>query len=419
MMLEQINNWLTEQGVNVALTVFVVRCIAVLMMAALCFLANWIAKRLVLAAVHKFVQRSKNRWDDIFVQQGVFRWLAHLAPGLVIYLTANVAFAGADAWIHFAQGLAKIYMILVGLLAFDSFLNSILRIYDTFEISRQRPIKFYLQVVKIIAYLSAGILILAVLLNQSPFPIFAGLGTLTAVLMLVFKDSILGFVAGIQISGNDMLRRGDWIEMPQYGADGDVTDISLTTVKVQNWDKTISTIPPYSLVTNSFKNWRGMSESGGRRIKRVLHIDMHSIKFCDEEMLDRFAKIQYIHEYIEKKRQEVAEHNRKLNVTDEDLANGRRLTNVGTFRAYMEAYLRNHPKIHQDMTLLVRHLAPGPQGLPIEIYAFSNDQQWANYESIQADLFDHFLAVLPCFDLRVYQEPSGADVRGLIGTKLR
>ena len=243
---------------------------------------------------------------------------------------------------------------------------------------------------------------------------FSGLGAFTAVLLLIFRDSILGLVAGIQLMSNQMVRIGDWIELPKHHADGDVIDVSLTTVKIRNRDKTISTVPTYALVSESFRNWRGMSESGGRRIKRAVHIDVTSIAFCDAAMLDRFKRIQFITEYVERKRAEVEQHNRESKVDTSVLINGRHLTNIGTFRAYLVAYLRNHRQIRQDTTSLVRQLPVTEHGLPIEIYVFSADQVWANYEAIQADIFDHVLAVLPLFDLRAFQNPTGADVRALM-----
>jgi miniconductance mechanosensitive channel len=241
-----------------------------------------------------------------------------------------------------------------------------------------------------------------------------GLGAMTAVLMLVFKDPILGLVAGIQLATNRMVARGDWIEMPKHGADGDVLEVGLTTVKVQNWDMTISTIPTYALITESFKNWRGMSESEGRRIKRAINIDTSSIRFCNQDMLDRFSKIQHITEYLDRKQQEISNWNTERNIDELDSLNGRKLTNVGTFRAYIVAYLRNHPKIHQEMTFLVRQLKLTQHGLPIEIYVFSSVQNWSSYEDIQADIFDHILAIAPAFDLRIYQSPSGNDVKDLL-----
>jgi miniconductance mechanosensitive channel len=235
--------------------------------------------------------------------------------------------------------------------------------------------------------------------------------------MLVFKDTILGFVASVQLLRNDMVRRGDWIEVPKFGADGDVIDITVATVKVQNWDKTISMVPTYALISESFKNWRGMSESGGRRIKRAIHIDMNSIELCTPKMLDRFERMELITDYVRERRKEIDEHNRKHGVDSNEHVNGRHMTNVGTFRAYVVAYLKQNPKVRQDMTFIVRQLPPEATGLPIEIYVFSSDQVWANYEAIQADIFDHLLAVLPEFGLRVYQYPGGADLRGAAGPR--
>jgi len=318
-----------------------------------------------------------------------------------------------DATIDFIRNATQIYMIIILMLALDSVLNAIEDIYRNFSASKEIPIKGFIQISKIALYFLSTILIIAILLNKTPLYLLSGIGALTAVLMLIFRDAILGFVAGIQLAANRMVANGDWIEMPKYGADGDVLEVTLTTVKVQNWDKTVTTIPTYALISESFKNWRGMQESGGRRIKRAVNVDMNSIRFCDEEMLERYAKIQYISEYIEKTKQELKAFNEAAKVDNASLVNGRRMTNIGTFRAYVRAYLLNHPMINHQMTFLVRQLQPTEYGLPIEIYVFSKDQVWANYEAIQADIFDHILAVLPEFDLRVYQNPSGADFRVL------
>jgi len=309
----------------------------------------------------------------------------------------------------------RIWMTLVGMLAALSALDTVLVIYRGFNVSRRVPIKGALQVVKLILIIAAVLIVIGIVVNKNPLYLLTGLGALSAVLMLVFKDSILGLVAGIQLTANRMIARGDWIEMPSHGADGDVLEVTLTTVKVQNFDKTITTIPTYALMTQAFKNWRGMQESTGRRIKRAVSIDMGTIRFCDDEMLKRFAHIQYIADYLEQKRKEIAQYNKDAAVDDSSLVNGRRLTNIGTFRAYVVAYLRNHPMINQEMTFLVRQLAPTPQGLPVEIYVFCKDKVWANYEAIQADIFDHMLAVVPEFDLKVYQQPSGHDVQGALG----
>ncbi|MHC5083465.1 MAG: mechanosensitive ion channel family protein [Planctomycetota bacterium] len=317
----------------------------------------------------------------------------------------------------FMQQAATIYMILIGLLVVNAFLNTVVDVYRTFEFANKVPIRGFMQVVKIVLFLLGGIMVLGLIVDKDPSKLLAGMGAMTAVLMLIFKDAILGFVAGIQLSANNMVHIGDWIEMPKYGADGDVIDVSLTTVKVQNWDKTISTIPAYSLISDSFKNWRGMSESDGRRIKRSINLDMNTTRFCDEAMLAKFRKIQYLSDYIDSKKRQIDEHNQAANVDDTELVNGRRMTNIGTFRAYVIAYLKNNPNINKDMTFLVRQLQPTPEGLPIEIYVFSADKVWANYEAIQADIFDHILASIGEFDLRVYQNPTGSDFRNLLSEK--
>ncbi|HHI02399.1 MAG TPA: mechanosensitive ion channel, partial [candidate division Zixibacteria bacterium] len=300
------------------------------------FITNFIAKRILLSAVRIFVKKSRTKWDDILSERNVFDRLSHIAPALVIYYLANIFPAGQET----IEQLAIVYIILVGVFVYDSFLNAVVDIYRTYEISKQKPIKGYIQVVKIVTYIFVIIFVIATLMDRSPLVLLSGLGAMTAILILIFKDSILGLVAGIQLSFNDMVRIGDWIEMPAFGADGDVIDITLNTVMVQNWDKTISTIPAYAMISNSFKNWRGMTESGGRRIKRALNIDINSIKFCTEEMLERFKKIQYITDYIEKKKEELARYNEERNVDSSILVNGRHMTNVGTFRAYIQAYLR-------------------------------------------------------------------------------
>ena len=376
--------------------------------------ADLVAKRYILAAITYAITRSKSTWDDAVLRQRTLDRLAHLAPALVIFILIPFALEGMDTTIAVLRGATQIYMIIILMLVLDSLLNSAEEIYQQFEASKEIPIKGFIQVLKLILYFLAAIFVISILLNKTPLFLLSGIGALTAVLMLIFRDAILGFVAGIQLAANKMVANGDWIEMPDYGADGDVIEVSLTTVKVQNWDKTITTIPTYALISESFKNWRGMQESGGRRIKRAVNIDMSSIKFCNGEMLDRFAKIQYISEYIEHKKHELEAFNQSINVDNTSLVNGRRMTNVGTFRAYVKAYLQNHPEINKDMTFLIRQLSPTEYGLPIEIYVFSKDQVWANYEAIQADIFDHILAVVPEFDLRVYQNPTGADFSTLV-----
>ena len=391
--------------------------LATLMVAALValvgVLAHVIARRILLRLVRAAARRTKTSWDDTFVEVGLFSRLSHMVPVLIFYLATPVVLAAYPPVAAVAMATASVYMALVGLTVFDALLNGGERIYQSFAISKRFEIRTIVQSIKVVVYLIGGVTVLAVLLGKSPVVFFSGLGAFTAVLLLIFKDTILGFVAGIQLATNNMVRKGDWVEMPGHNADGTVLDVSLTTVKVQNWDKTITTIPTYALVAEPFKNWRGMEESEGRRIKRAVHLDVTSIKFCDEGMIERFQKIQSIRDYVERKLEEVAAHNREIDADESLLVNGRHLTNVGTFRAYLEHYLRGHPMVHPDMTFLVRQLAPTEHGLPIEIYVFSKDQTWASYEAIQADIFDHILAVLPLFELRPFQAPTGFDLRAL------
>ncbi len=378
----------------------------------LAFLADIVTKRIIIVSIKGIVSRTKNKWDDIFVRLKVFNRLAHLAPALIINSSIRFLF-DAPELVEFIRNVTETYMIIVGLLVIDAVINALHEIYLRLSISEGRNIKGYIQVVKIIFYFFAGILIISIFTGEAPKALLAGLGAVAAILLLVFKDTFLGFVASIQLSANKMVKVGDWIAMPKYGADGTVKDISLNTVKVQNWDKTISTIPTYALVSESFNNWVGMEESGGRRIKRSIHIDMKSVRFLDDKLIEKFKKFAVLKDYINKKQKEIEAYNKSLNLDTSVIVNGRRMTNLGTFRVYLENYLHNHPKIHQEMTFLIRHLQPTERGLPIEIYVFSNDQEWANYEAIQADIFDHILAILPEFDLQVFQNPTGEDIRSI------
>ncbi len=380
---------------------------------AVALAANLLARLVLIGLVHTVVLRSRTTWDDALVRHKVIRRLSHLLPAVIVYWAAPLVFVGNDHAISLVRSGVHVYLLLVAMFLVDALLKAVHDVYQTLPISRRMPILIFLQVGKIVAFVVLGLLIVSVLIKRDLGFLLGGMGAMMAVVMLIFRDAILGFVAGITLSANKMVHVGDWISMPAYGADGDVIEIGLTTVKVQNWDKTITTIPTYALIGESFKNWRGMSESGGRRIKRSIHIDMNSVRFCTREMLDRYKKVKYIQDYLDAKEREVAEHNARENVDESTLVNGRHLTNLGTFRAYLQAYLQNHPMIHQEMTLLVRHLQPTEHGLPIEVYAFSRDQAWANYEGIQADVFDHVLAVIPQFDLRVYQQPSGLDFQTL------
>ena len=418
-MLSPIHDWLMQQGFGSQGADLITMSLEVAIVIVLAAVADVVAKRIVVRGLETLVGRTATSWDDIIVKRRLFHRLSHLAPALVLYVFVPTVLDGYEVLIAVVRRASLIYMLLVAVLAVDSVLNAVADILQRSRVSRDLPVKSVVQVLKLMLYGIAAIAMVSLVIGQSPVLLLSGVGAMTAVLMLVFRDPILGLVAGVQLSANRMVSRGDWIEMPKYGADGDVLEVALTTVKVQNWDKTITTIPTYSLITESFKNWRGMAESGGRRIKRALNIDIGSIAFCDQEMLERFSKIQYITEYLDAKRSEITEWNQERNVDAADPLNGRRLTNVGTFRAYVVAYLRHHPMIRQDMTFLVRQLAPTAQGLPIEIYVFSRDQEWANYEDIQGDIFDHILAIAPSFDLRVYQTPSGGDIQDVLLNKPR
>ncbi|MEE3234637.1 MAG: mechanosensitive ion channel domain-containing protein [Candidatus Latescibacterota bacterium] len=376
-------------------------------------LAHGIARGPLLRTIQRIVAKTNTQWDDALIERRVLHRLAHLAPGLIIYRLAPFILESFEQISLIVHTGAKLYLLLIGTITADALLSAGLDIYRTTNTSKEISIKSLVQFAKVILYFVAGLFALSILLNQPPSVLIGGLTALTAVLLLIFRDAILGLVAGIQLTVNRMVARGDWIEMPKYGADGDVLDVSLTTVKVQNWDKTITTIPSYALISESFRNWRGMKESGGRRIKRAINIDISSVSFCNEEMLARFSRIQYITEHIDRKKNALAKYNDSNNIDLGHLVNGRRMTNIGTFRAYIIAYLQNHPEISDEMTFLVRQLAPTDCGIPIEIYVFCKDTVWANYESIQADIFDHIFAITPEFDLRIFQRPSGADLNNL------
>jgi len=406
------NELLSGTGLSEGMLVFVENATVFVLTVILAALADIIVKRIIIGAINALTKRTKNDWDDVFVKQKVFNRLAHLAPALIVYYALQYIFE-AEGLATFLGNLTQTYMILVVLMVIDSVLNALHEIYMKLPVSQGRNIKGYIQVVKIIFYFIGVIMIIAAFSGETPKALMAGLGAMAAILMLIFKDTILGFVASIQLSANKMVNVGDWISMPKYNADGDVIDISLNTVKVQNWDKTIATIPTYALVSESFNNWKGMEQSGGRRIKRSLNIDMNSVTFLDATQIEKLGNFHLLKEYIDNKEKEIEEFNKSLKLEEGIVTNGRKMTNLGTFRKYLEEYLHHHPMISKEMTFLVRHLQPTDKGLPIEIYVFSKDQAWANYEAIQADIFDHILAILPEFDLHVFQNPSGSDFQKL------
>ena len=410
-MITFLSDWFIQYNVSTGAATVLARGFTIALVFFLSIAADFLSKHLLLTGLSYFISRSKTRWDDALLEHRFFNHLAHFAPAIVITLLAPTALEGYPKLILFAETGVHIYMIAVAILSIDAFLNAVSSVYQLLDVAKEIPIKAFIQALKIVIYFLALILIISMLLGKTPLYLLSGLGALTAVFMLIFKDAILGFVAGIQLTANKMVTTGDWIEIPKYGADGNVIEVSLTTVKVQNWDLTITTLPTYALISESFKNWRGMQESGGRRIKRAIYIDMNTIQFCTEEIVENFSRIQAIHNYMETKKKELAEYNAEHQLDETSIVNRRRLTNIGTFRAYAVAYLKNHPQIHQEMTFLVRQLAPGEHGLPIEIYVFCKDTVWANFEAIQSDIFDHLLAAVPEFGLRVFQNPAGNDFR--------
>ena len=401
----------------------------------LAWATNVVARQIFLRLVQRVARSTQSTWDDRLIERRVFHKLANVAPALVTYVGIGWALGvgpemladapSVDFQATSREGAALAGAILVRRLSLawvvialttvaGGLLHALNDVYaETFAEARNRPIKGYLQVISLFLYVAAGILVVSILVGLNPVVFLSGLGALTAILMVVFRDTILSLVASVQIMSNNMISIGDWVEMPQANADGDVIDIALHTVKIQNWDKTISTIPTHKFISESFQNWRGMSESGGRRIKRAIHLDMSTIHFLSDEEVAQLSRFEFLHGYLQAKQRELKVANAREGPADDVVPDQRRLTNVGTFRAYVLHYLKNHPTIHQDMTLLVRQLQPGSQGLPLELYCFSNDTDWGKYEALQADIFDHLIASLPEFGLEAFQEPGGSDLKAL------
>lgn len=365
--------------------------------------------------VFVFLQKTETKRDDIIIENKFFNRICLLIPAYIIRGLIPISIPSFPLLSSAIIMMTKIYEVFVYSRVIDAILSTLNDIYNTYEVSKSKPIKGFIQVLKIIVYVICFLLIIAILTQKELSNILIGLGTLSAVLMLVFKDPILGFVGGLQLTINDMLRIGDWIVMEKSKADGEVLEIGLTSVKVQNWDKTITTIPTYSLISDSFTNWRGMESSGGRRIARSFVIDADTIKFCTPEMLEKFKKFQLITQYITDKENEIEEYNKRNNIDDSNPVNGRRQTNIGIFRAYLTEYLSHNPYINKDMTFMVRQLAPTEYGIPIQVYAFSSNKIWVNYENIQSDIFDHIFAVVTMFDLKIYQKPSSNTLEKING----
>jgi miniconductance mechanosensitive channel len=405
---ELISTWISNQGIAqgyLAMSTLLVGCLIILIISSIGY---YLAKYQVLVFVHKLVMKTKNTWDDLLSDHNVFSRFAFLIPLLLLLFLTPIFLPVGTILSTSLTVLAKIALSFQIARSVSAILNVIRSLYQRKASERYLPLSSTIQVIKLVIYLVATILAISFILDKSPIYLLSGLGALTAVLLLVFQDTIKGLVASIQISANKMVAPGDWIEIPNYGADGDVIDIGLNTVKVKNFDNTVTTVPTYALINGSFKNWRGMLNSGGRRIKRTIILDINSIAFYQNGQIEKLKEISLLKDYLQKKSDEITSSLQANNLPGDNI-NSRQLTNVGTFRAYMEAYLHSHEKIHHNMTCMVRQLAATEAGLPLEVYCFSNDQNWQNYEGIQADIFDHLFAMIPIFNLRVFQHPTGHD----------
>lgn len=393
---------------------YLVFLILIAVTAFLIFISVYVTRRLLLNLVGRFIRKTPGKWDDLLVKHKMFRAISYLVAVFILKVSVPLIFEDLPRLLVILEKLVNVYFLFVLIKIVIVFSKATEESLATSQIFIEKPIASYFQLFRILLYIVAAILALSILMGESPLYFLGAFGAMTAVLLLIFKDTILGLVASVQISTNDMIRIGDWVEMPKYNADGDVLAINLNTVKVQNWDKTITTVPTYYFITESFRNWRGMQMSGGRRIKRTIQIAVSSIRFVDEEMREAYKGIDLIREHIEQRQQEIEHFNKTHHVNTNVLINGRRMTNIGVFRNYIQTYLEKHPGINQNMTLLVRQLTPDEFGLPIEIYCFTRSVKWAEYENTQSDIFDHLFAAASYFGLRIFQSPTGKDF-ALIG----
>ena len=402
-------NFLHQHDVSDAIIPYIVFIVLLIIAGLILYLSVFITTQLLKRVIGRLFKRTRNNWDDLLIKHHLFSAIGYLVSVVVLKFAVPSLFEDFPKTLVYIDRLIDAYLVFVIVRIIIVFLKATEENLSQSQLFIEKPLASYFQLVRIILYIIALILGLSIVLSKSPIYLLGAFGAMTAVILLIFKDTILGLVASIQISANDMVRIGDWVEMPKYNADGDVIAINLNTVKVSNWDKTITTIPTYYFITESFKNWRGMQMSGGRRIKRAIQISISSVKFVGAEMRDRFKQIDLISDYIRERQSEIETFNKENNVNTGVLINGRRMTNIGVFRMYIQQYLRHHPRINQEMTLLVRQQPPTEHGLPIEIYCFTNTIKWAEYETIQSDIFDHILAAAAYFELEVFQSPSGRD----------
>lgn len=402
--------FLAHSGVAGELIPYIAIVCNLLLIVLLAFLFMYLAKWITKNFIHSFFKRTSTKWDDIIIEFKLLSNLVQLIPVLIVKSLAPAVF------VNFPEALPAVIILLdlIITLVITKVILSVLKalefILSSSPLFKSKPIASYFQLARIVIYIAVGILMLSTLMGKSPLYFLSAFGAMTAIVLLIFKDTILGLVASVQISANDMVRVGDWVEMPKFNADGSVVAMNLNTVKISNWDKTVTSVPTYYFITDSFKNWRGMQESGGRRIKRALHINIRSIKFVDPEMRERFKKYYLIKDFIERRQEEIAAFNMEHDVDTSELINGRRMTNIGVFRHYTQAFLNHHKNIRKDMTLMVRQLPPDDRGVPIEVYCFTATVVWTEYEGIQSDIFDHLFAAAKHFDLEIFQAPSGSDI---------
>ena len=400
-------NFLTSIGLGIEMTHYALLGIGSIILLVICLLSNFVTRKFIVQGISKFIKNSNNDWDDILLEKEVFNSLSTLVPLIFIQYLSVPILSDFPSLIPFVHLAVKVSLVLVIASVLVKALKALEEVSTRVPYFKDKPIMSYVQIANLMIYVVAAILIIATILDRDPLALLGALGALTAVLMLVFKDTILGLVASIQLSSHDMVRVGDWVSMPDYGTDGDVLEITLNTVKIQNWDKTISTIPTYAFISGSFKNWRGMTDSKGRRIKRSLNINMTSIKFCTDEEISQYKNIELLKDYIESIQSEIATHNDTNSSDKSSLLNGRNLTNIGLFREYAHQYLMANENIRKDLTVMVRQLEPTENGLPIEVYCFSSNINWVEYEGIQSDIFDHLLSSTSNFDLEIFQNPTG------------
>ncbi|MEJ6661797.1 MAG: mechanosensitive ion channel [Bacteroidia bacterium] len=407
-----LRDWLTA---NLGTNDTVSALILVLMTILLVFIVWWLSKKMLHYFIPKLTAKTETLWDDIIFNDQIINSYATLIPAIILDQSLPILLKNSTLSLSFILGATDVIVILVSVWILVSFFNSINEILSQKEQHKDKPIGSLTQLAKILTFSVGAILIISTLIGRSPIFLLTGLGAVAAILLLVFKDSILGFVASIQLSANNMIQVGDWVTVPNYGADGDVLEINLTTIKVQNFDYTITTIPTYAFISDSFTNWRGMSNSNGRRIKRAISVKIDTIRFCDETMLEQFQKIELISDYLVQRKEEIKTYNAKRKVDASTLVNGRNMTNIGVFKAYIEEYLKANPNINKEMMIMVRQLPPSEKGLPLEIYAFSKDKSWKAYENIISDIFDHVLSVAPYFDLEIFENPAGSDFKKVVG----